>query len=314
MKSFSLSPAAFRRLALVATVLVAFIIVTGGAVRVTGSGLGCSDWPNCEAGRLTPRSATDYNAMVEFVNRMITGLVSIVVIVAVLGTLVRKPRRRDLTWLSFGLVLGVLAQIILGAFVVLLELKPIAVIAHFLVSIALLACALVLYDRSGYPDDGGGTEPAVPPVLRNAAVVLTALASLVLVLGTVVTATGPHGGDDKAARLAIQLTSAARVHSVAVWVFLAACVVTFVIARRVGGSARFQRRLGWVFVFAVAQGAVGYIQYFNNVPAPLVLVHIAGAVAVFTAVTEVLLSCWRPGASTGSPGVTDTKRDSLTPV
>src|SRR5438309_109390 len=133
-----LSPAAFRQITLVAAVLLAVIIVTGAAVRLTDSGLGCPAWPNCAAGRLTPHSASDSHAMVEFVNRVFTGLVSVVVIVAVLGSLLRDPRRRDLVWLSLGLVGGVVAQAVLGGLTVLFDLAPPFVMAHFLVSIALL--------------------------------------------------------------------------------------------------------------------------------------------------------------------------------
>jgi cytochrome c oxidase assembly protein subunit 15 len=293
MSRFTLTPRAFCRLALISTILVAFIIVTGGAVRVTGSGLGCPDWPTCSTNHFTPRSATDYHAMIEFVNRAITGLVSVVVIVAVLGALFRRPRRRDLTWLSAGLVFGVIAQIILGAAVVEFDLKPSAVISHFLVSIALLACALVLYDRSKYPD-GAAARPrlAVPNAVRNGAMLMTFTAGVVLVLGTIVTAAGPHGGDDKAPRLAVPLEEIARIHSLAVWTLLASTILTFVLLRRLGGTASFQRRMYWVFVLVIAQGALGYIQYFNNVPAQLVLIHIGGAVCVFSAVVQVLLACW----------------------
>src|SRR5688572_9576974 len=107
------------------------IVVTGAAVRLTGSGLGCTDWPNCEQGQLAPAEITDAPAMIEFVNRTITGVVSVAAAVAVLGSLVRTPRRRDLTLLSWGLVGGVVAQILLGALVVLLDLSPKTVMAHF---------------------------------------------------------------------------------------------------------------------------------------------------------------------------------------
>ena len=146
-----LSPSAYQRITLVATILLAIIIVTGGAVRLTGSGLGCPEWPSCEPGSLTPHEASDVNAMVEFVNRMFTGLVSIAVIVAVLGSFLREPRRRDLVWLSLGLVAGVFAQAVLGGLTVLFELQPPFVMAHFLVSLVLLANALVLYRRAGSP-------------------------------------------------------------------------------------------------------------------------------------------------------------------
>ena len=113
-----LSPAAYRKITFVAVLLLAAIIVTGGAVRLTQSGLGCPDWPNCSAGHLVPHGASDSHGWIEYVNRLFTGAVSIVVIVAVLGSLARVPRRKDLLWLSIGLVLGVLAQIVLGALTV----------------------------------------------------------------------------------------------------------------------------------------------------------------------------------------------------
>src|SRR3712207_5852082 len=117
-----LSPPAYRRITLAATLLLAFIIVTGGAVRLTGSGLGCPDWPTCAEDRVV--APWEYHAMIEFANRTVTGLVSAAVIVAVLGSLLRVPRRRDLVWLSLGLVAGVVGQIVLGGLTVLFELWP----------------------------------------------------------------------------------------------------------------------------------------------------------------------------------------------
>ena len=146
-----LSPTAYRRITFVAAVLLAVIIVTGGAVRLTGSGLGCPAWPNCDAGHLTPRSASDVNAMVEFLNRVFTGSVSIAVGIAVIGALLRIPRRRDLIWLSLGLVAGFFAQAVLGGLTVLFQLQPQFVMAHFLLSLALLANAIVLHHRAGQP-------------------------------------------------------------------------------------------------------------------------------------------------------------------
>src|SRR4051794_4357467 len=138
--------------------MLAVIVVTGAAVRLTGSGLGCPEWPNCDTGHLTPHGDTGYHGLVEFVNRMFTGLVSIAVIVAVLASLRRTPRRRDLTLLSLGLVGGVLAQIVLGGLTVIYGLSPPWVMAHFLVSMVLVATAVVLHHRAGID---GATRPAV---------------------------------------------------------------------------------------------------------------------------------------------------------
>src|SRR5439155_10696828 len=115
-----LSPSGYRRVTLVAVGALAFIIVTGGAVRLTGSGLGCPDWPTCEQHRLV--APAEYHAMVEFVNRVVTGIVSVAVILAVLGSLLRRPRRRDLVWLSAALAAGVVGQIVLGGLTVLFHL------------------------------------------------------------------------------------------------------------------------------------------------------------------------------------------------
>ena len=155
-----LSPRAYRRITLVALLAQVFITISGAAVRLTGSGLGCSDWPTCEENQIV--APLEYHAMIEFVNRTVTGFVSVAVILAVLGSLLRTPRRRDLTWLSLGLVAGVIGQIILGGLTVLFELHPPFVIAHFLVSMVLIWNAFVLHERSKYAQ-----APALPVVPRN---------------------------------------------------------------------------------------------------------------------------------------------------
>ena len=132
----TVTPSQYRRITFAALLLLAFIVVTGAAVRLTDSGLGCSDWPTCENDKIV--APLEYNAMIEFVNRTITGLVSIAVILAVLGSLRRTPRRRDLTWWSFGLVAGVIAQIILGGLLVRSELAKPFLMGHFLLSLSLI--------------------------------------------------------------------------------------------------------------------------------------------------------------------------------
>jgi cytochrome c oxidase assembly protein subunit 15 len=297
MRRICFSPAAYRRITLVAAVLLGVIIVTGGAVRLTDSGLGCPSWPNCESGRLTPHSASDYNAMIEFVNRLFTGLVSAAVIVAVLGSLVRAPRRTDLVRLSFGLVGGVFAQAVLGGLTVLFELKPGFVMAHFLVSIVLLTNAIVLYARAGIADDTI-TAPNRPTTSGRVVALtrsLLVLASLVLVTGTIVTGAGPHSGGgrrDEVARLDIAIPDAARLHGAAVMVFLGVVIVTVLLAWRDGAPQRLRHRLSALLVVLVAQAGVGYTQYFTDIPPLLVGVHIAGATLVWTATVWSYLGCF----------------------
>jgi cytochrome c oxidase assembly protein subunit 15 len=256
-----------------------FIIITGAAVRLTGSGLGCSDWPTCESNRLV--APLEYHAMIEFINRTITGLVSVMVIVAVLGSLLRTPRRRDLTWLSLGLVGGVIGQIVLGGLTVLFELRPPFVIGHFVLSMVLVWNAFVLHHRAGH--DGAKGLPLVPSGIRRLGTALVVLASLAVLTGTVVTGTGPHSGDEKAIRLSFDITTVAKVHSGVVWLFLATTIFTLVALRLRGTAAVIDRDAKVLVVAILIQGAIGYTQYFTGVPPALVLVHVAGSVAVWLA-------------------------------
>jgi cytochrome c oxidase assembly protein subunit 15 len=285
MGSFRLSPAAYRRITAAAFAALAGIVVTGGAVRLTGSGLGCSDWPACERDRFV--APFEYHAMVEFVNRAITGLVSVAVILAVLGSLRRDPRRRDLTLLSLGLVAGVIAQIVLGGITVLFDLAPPLVMAHFALSMALLANAAVLHHRAGQPD--GPAVPIVEPEVHRLGRLLVGAAALVLVTGTVVTGSGPHGGDEDIERLPFFVPEVARIHGISVTLFLVGVLLMLWLLRRTGAPASVSRQARVLLAVVVAQAVVGYTQYFTGVPVLLVGVHIAGAVAVWTATLVLLL-------------------------
>ena len=276
-----------------AAVLLAIIIVTGAAVRLTSSGLGCPVGISCPKSQLQAHGASSEHATIEHVNRLFTGLVSVAVILAVLGSLVRRPRRRDLVWLSWGLVGGVFAQAVLGQLTVAFDLKPPFVMAHFLLSILLLSDALVLVRRSGQPDG-----PAHLVVTRRTVVlgrVLVGLATLVLFTGTIVTGAGPHSGGgkhDDVARLDIKIETAARVHSAFVWILLAAVLGTVWLTRRDRAPRGIHQRVTVLLVLLVAQGAIGYVQYFNDIPAFLVGVHVAGATAVWSATLMLLLGMY----------------------
>lgn len=288
-----LSPAAYRRVTLAAVVALAFIVVTGAAVRLTGSGLGCPDWPTCADDRLV--APLEYHAMVEFVNRTVTGVVSVAVILAVLGSLRRLPRRMDLTWLSLGLVAGVVGQIVLGGLTVLFELKPGFVMAHFLLSMVLIANAVVLHERAGRPDTGDPHRARPPAVVDRDVGRLGSLAvvaaGMVLFLGTVVTSSGPHGGDENAERLNLAVPDVARAHGASVVLFLGLMLVTLWRLRSgPAAPAHVMRRGEVVLAVAVAQAALGYAQYFNGVPALLVGFHVAGAVAVWIATLRFRLA------------------------
>ncbi|MEY2417994.1 MAG: heme a synthase [Actinomycetota bacterium] len=268
------SPPAYRRATLAALVLLTVIVVTGAAVRLSDSGLGCSDWPNCDRHHLVRVSSLHQS--IEQGNRLFTGLVVVAVIAAVLGSLRREPRRQDLVWLSWGLVVGVIGQIVLGGITVLFDLNPALVACHFLLSIALVTDAVVLHHRSC---DVPSTRPRPDITRMTWAILVAALA--VIVVGTVVTGTGPHGGDEKAHRFQFVLTDVARVHSLLVWVLVALTVWLALRTRH--------RAVMVLLAVEVAQGAIGYTQYFMGVPAGLVAVHIVGVLAVWIAALRVKL-------------------------
>ncbi len=291
----AIAPAAYRRVTLFAVVALGFIIVTGAAVRLTGSGLGCSDWPTCEQGRLAPSEITDAPAMIEFVNRLITGVVSVAVAVAVAGAWRRQPRRADLVWLAVGLVAGVVGQIVLGGLVVLFELSPRLVMGHFLVSMVILWNAVVLHHRAGRPD--GPVTPRVEPSLLALARLVFAAGALVVFTGTIVTASGPHAGDSQAARLDFFLPDVARLHGASVVVLAALALALAWGLRRTHAPPAVQRSARVLLVVLAAQAAVGYTQYFTGVPALLVGVHVLGAVVVWTAVVSLNLAVSAPVAT-----------------
>ena len=263
------------------------IVVTGAAVRLTGSGLGCSDWPRCEETQFVADMG-DTNAAIEFLNRLFTGVVSIAVALAVLGSFARTPRRKDLTWWSLGLVAGVLGNTVLGGITVLTHLTPPIVMAHFLLSIELVWNAVVLHERAGH--DGSVGQPVVAPQVRALGHALVATAGVVLLTGTIVTGTGPHGGDESVERLPFEITEVARIHSIAAWVFLALSAWTLVQLRRSGAPSVVERRAGELAAVIVLQGGIGYLQYFTNVPAGLVLLHVTGSVLVWIAAIRLMLT------------------------
>lgn len=281
------TPIAFRRVCLLALVALAAIVVTGGAVRLSSSGLGCSTWPQCEPGSYT--SSWQFHPAIEFGNRLVTIAVGLATLFAAAGSLLLRPRRRDLIWLSWALVAGYLAQAVIGGLSVLYALSPLWVMAHFLVSMLLLWDAVVLYRRA--EDAARGVLEGAPPipVARSEVLwlgrLLAGAAAVVLVLGTLVAGTGPHSGDEHTVRLTLlSLDVVTRLHADVV-LFLIGFTVALLAALRLGGAPARVRRMGrWLLYVMVAQAAVGFAQYFLHLPAGLVGVHIAGATVfwVFT--------------------------------
>lgn len=287
-------PDRYRRIITFALIALAVIVLTGAAVRLTEAGLGCENWPACTEERFVPE--LELHPWIEFGNRLISGVVAAAVAAVALAAYRRKPRRPDLIPWAWGLVAGVVAQIVLGGVTVRLDLHPAVVGLHFLLSMVLLWNAMVLWVLAGAAPRGDGDGPAPIPVSDQIGPVrvpgsgiahgrvLVGLATAVLLAGTLVTGTGPNSGDSRAERLDFELETIARVHSVFVWCFLATLIVLALRlqnTRTTDDTTRASRITRWLLATSVAQGAIGYWQFAVGVPPILVAVHILGAVIVW---------------------------------
>lgn len=305
---WTISARTYRWVTVVALVLIGTIVVTGAAVRLTGSGLGCDTWPRCTDQDLVRFS--DPNQTIEQVNRLFTGLVSIAVIAAVLGSLRRRPYRRDLVWWSLGLVAGVLGQIVLGGITVLVHLHPIAVGSHFVLSMILVTDATVLVWKASRPP--GPNRPRVPQLDLNLSRVAVFTASILMITGPVVTGSGPHAGDARAQRFDFFIPDVVRIHSVNMWIFL---VVTLVLLVRLGlrrTPADIMRRGYRLLAAIVVQGAIGYTQYELGIPPGIVILHIAGATFVLGFVVWFHLGLSEPIDPQDAIGVAGTRASDTT--
>ncbi|MEM9203058.1 MAG: COX15/CtaA family protein [Actinomycetota bacterium] len=293
----AISPERYVRLAQGALWSLTIIVVSGAAVRLTGSGLGCTDWPNCEDDQFV--ASLEYHALIEFGNRLFTGVVTIAVVLAVLGSIRRNPRDRSLIWWSWGLVAGVIAQIGLGAVLVLTHLDPRFTMGHFLLSMVLLWNAAVLLEKA--KRDPLATPIPKPtagetPPYRRSSRVLFGLGAVLLVTGTVVTGSGPHAGSDDplvAARLPFLVRDVTQIHSITGWIVLLTLGETI---RRTHQAGRFDLREGAmrVLTLLVMQGAVGYWQYFTGVPVALVALHITLASLTWISIVRLAWAAEQP--------------------
>ena len=264
--------------------LQAALVVTGGAVRLTGSGLGCPTWPECTPGSYTPvphQAEPQLNVWIEFGNRLLTFVLviaSIAVIIAVL-----KSKRKDLRVLAVGQFLGIFGQGILGGITVLTDLNPIPVAGHLLLSIILIAGATSLYSRRYTP------VVFVKPASLTSKIswVHIVTSFVVIILGTIVTGSGPHAGDAQAKRFNFDIRTVAWLHADVV-IFLLGVTFAFYVAQ--GTSTHTKKAIKVFAVIALAQGGIGYIQYFTGIPEVLVAAHLLGATLVWIAAWRIRLS------------------------
>jgi cytochrome c oxidase assembly protein subunit 15 len=260
------------------------LVVTGGAVRLTGSGLGCPTWPECTPGSYTPvphQAEPQLNVWIEFGNRLLTFVLviaSAAVIIAVL-----KSKRRDLRGLAIGQFLGIFGQGILGGITVLTDLNPIPVAGHLLLSIILIAGATSLYSRRYAP----AVFVKAAPLTSKISMAHVAISFLVIVLGTIVTGSGPHAGDAQAKRFDFDIRTVAWLHADVV-IFLLGVTFAFYVAQ--GTSAETKKAIKIFTIIALAQGAIGYVQYFTGIPEILVAAHLLGATLVWIAAWRIRLS------------------------
>ena len=294
------SPDHFRKLAIVALAVTVLIVATGALVRLTGSGLGCPDWPSCYGTRFTAQ--VSFHPMVEFGNRLVTVLVTIVVGVTLVASLLRTPRRRDLCWLSLGLVGGVLAQAVLGGIVVYTKLNPYLVMVHFLASMVLVANAVVLVHRSSRDyRPGSGNLLVAAPILWLSRGMLCLL-TVVLAAGTATTGAGPHAGDaagqQVAKRIPVALRDMAELHSSLALLLVGLTLALVVTLHAIDVPERVRRGGRVLIAVMVAQAAVGYSQYFTHLPAALVEIHVIGATALVAGAVEFHLRLTRHPAET----------------
>ena len=275
-------PAVVRRLALSALVLEMVLVVSGASVRVTNSGLGCPSWPQCSSSSLTATSALGVHGAIEFGNRTLALVMEAVGILLVVMVRRHAPQCFRLALVQ---ALVVPLQAVIGGILVLSGLNPYVLILHFLTSFPLVYCAAWLV-RSLCP-----APTDVSPSLRTMSLLLLASAFAVLVMGTLVTGTGPHAGDKNVERLPFNPLTVTRLHTDAVYVLvgltLAALVVTW--------GSHLQRWALLLGALVVAQGALGYWQYFHGVPPLAVVFHVAGAASIFTVAAWLQLSSRRPG-------------------
>ncbi|OIJ62949.1 COX15/CtaA family protein [Streptomyces mangrovisoli] len=278
-----------RRAALAALVMSVVIVVTGGAVRLTGSGLGCPTWPTCTDDSLTTTSAMGVHGAIEFGNRMLTYVLCAAVGWAIVAARAQQPWRRDLTRLGWAQFWIVMSNAILGGIVVLVGLNPYTVAAHFLLSTALITVATLMWQRTREGD--AAPRPLVGAAVRQLVWFLVAASVLLIAVGTVVTGAGPHAGDsNEVDRIPIDWETVAKLHAVLAWIVVTLTFALWFVLKAVDAPKGPQDRTRDLFLILLSQGVIGYVQYFTHLPEALVALHMLGSCLVWIGVLRVLLA------------------------
>jgi cytochrome c oxidase assembly protein subunit 15 len=278
---------AWLRRAAIATLLVNIgIVVTGGVVRLTGSGLGCPTWPRCSEQSFVPHRAMGVHSAIEFSNRMLTFVVAAVAVATFV--LAWQHGRAAVQRLSLLLALGVPAQAVIGGISVLTDLNPWVVSVHLLVSLAMVGVAVTLLRRVGEGD--GPPRATVPPGVGWLVRAVFAVGWLVLYVGTVVTGSGPHAGDAAAPRNGLDPRALSQLHADVVFLLLGLTVAVVLVVHASSAPLQVRRAAAAVLVVELAQGLIGFVQYLTDLPVALVAFHLLGAALVSAAITWLLVS------------------------
>lgn len=282
---------ATRRIFLATLVAQIVIVVTGGAVRLTGSGLGCPTWPQCAEDSYVPLPAQSegLHKWIEFGNRLLTFVLGLMVLAAIIAAIVHYRRhrvRRGYVALTLAQLLGILAQAVLGGITVLTDLHPIPVAGHFILSIVLITVAATLHFRASSPR----ISESIRGELRTLVRIIVATGFAVIVLGTVVTGSGPHAGDEQARRFGFDPRTVSWLHADLVIAFVGLLIALYLALRLTSGPHLLRVRTLMLFAISMAQGAIGYIQYFTRLPELLVGAHLLGATLVWLFTWRLLLS------------------------
>ena len=281
-----------RRMGLALVLSNILLIVTGGAVRLTKSGLGCPTWPRCTDDSWTNVPEMGIHGFIEFGNRLLTFVLIIVAVLTWLSVISLRRTHRELFWLSTLVALGIPVQAVVGGVTVHTGLNPWVVGVHFILSGIMIGLAAVLYARMRRYSleavrSSEGLDPERPEdrVERMIGVGILALGAIAVYLGTLVTGTGPHAGDLSSARHAFDAVMITRMHSVSVWILVVLTVVALIAASRRGWAPAVRRILWLLAASLVVQGAIGYIQYFNGLPEIIVEMHLLGSALVIWVVS-----------------------------
>ena len=293
---------AIKRLTIASLIGQGVLIVSGGVVRVTGSGLGCPTWPKCTAESLTNTPAMGIHGIIEFANRTLTFALAAVGVVLLVMLWNLRKERKDLFWLAFGLLASIPAQAVIGGITVLTGLNPYVVSLHFLVSAGLVVVSMLLVNRAY--DRTGATAPTnvlrTRPLVRQLSVVAAVTSYLAVVLGTLVTGSGPHSGDSTSPRMQLDGYLSTRIHVLPVYVLVVTAVLLVILLWRSPKGDMLRNAAILLVVSVIFQGSIGYWQYFTGIPAILVGVHMLGASLMLAVATNIVDVALRRGRDTAT--------------